>query len=68
MNNTLEFGNKFARNVEHLTNVTYVGYADEYTLESDSDWIIKKISVINELTKIQKSGGSWNDRASLIYS
>lgn len=68
MSTLFEFGNKTARNIERLTGITYVGYADEYTAESDSDWIIKKISVVGELTTIQRSGGSWTNRASLSYS
>lgn len=68
MSTLFEFGNKTARNIERLTGITYVGYADEYTTESDSDWIIKKISVVGGLTTIQRAGGSWTNRAALLYS
>ena len=59
---------------EASASVTYFGFAEPGTLDADSKWIVKRMTLTGNVTKLEVSGGlpiavySWNDRASLSYS
>jgi hypothetical protein len=56
------------------TEIQYIGAADQGTLTSDPDWIVKKFSYVtlggtNYLEEIQQiSNVAWDDRATLSWT
>lgn len=54
--------------------VTYFGFAEPGTLDADAKWILKRMTVSGNVTKLEVAGGVpaavyvWNDRASASYS